>query len=227
MARLPLSELAAYPRKILSNGSSPLNVSSIHKRDISRRLIFPRLGAKGYRAYLPSEPPFTRYGRSIFLSRRVPAAWLPFSGTTCCSPAQRSHGKPRSRRISRSSSRALSPLDTCAHCLPLLSTASSKAPFVRGPRNLELSPEDTRVCASRMSIYIATRARQHENKRRKCRGNEKESETLLACKQVASDSLIVAGSLGMIRSHATIFRLPSFPKQKLGRFEPAHCLESR
>lgn len=99
--------------------------------------------------------------------------------------------------------------------------------WFRGPRNLELSPEDTRVCASRMSIYIATRARQHENKRRKCRGNEKESETLLACKQVASDSLIVAGSLGMIRSHATIFRLPSFPKQKLGRFEPAHCLESR
>lgn len=166
MARLPLS-CRLYPRKIHTNGSWLLNVSSIHKRDISRRLIPPSPGFErrdtGTSARVPSLPnPLGVY----FYRGEVPAAW--FSGTTCCSPAQRIPRKASvatcTHGVFSSSHRALSPCfrHVCTlhakYILPLLSTASSKAPFVRGPRNLELSPneDDARACVRvlRMPTYV-------------------------------------------------------------------------
>lgn len=207
------------------------NASSIHKpRDISRRrLIFPRPRTKGSpRAYLPS----TRYiyfYRCEFLRRGgyVFRDHLLLSRPTI----------PRKASVAMythrgdSSSRALSPpSDTCARseALPFLSTATERPLFVRGPRNLELSPDedDARVCVA--DAYVRNRRARYNTKISggSVEASEKESETLLARKRVASDSLIVAGSLGMIRSHATIFRLPSFPKQKQKLGRPSRLIVS-
>ena len=149
-----------------------MNVSSIHKRDISRRLIsspLPPVSSEGTREPPRVYPPFRTHSWYISIAARFLRRG--FQGPPVALPPNGSHGKRRSRLVRTE----FFPLPTepfprhvctlhAKYILPLLSTASSKAPFVRGPRNLELSPnEDVRACVCcgcLPTLYIRSQARE-------------------------------------------------------------------
>lgn len=89
-----------------------MNVSSIHKRDISKRLIPPSPGFERRDTRTSTRVPSLPNPLGVYFYRgEVPAAW--FSGTTCCSPAQRIPRKASvatcTHGVFSSSHRALSP----------------------------------------------------------------------------------------------------------------------
>lgn len=111
-----------------------MNVSSIHKRDISRRLIsspLPPVSSEGTREPPRVYPPFRTHSWYISIAARFLRRG--FQGPPVALPLNGSHGKRRSRLVRTK----FFPLptepfprvsDTCAHCTPSISSLCSPRP---------------------------------------------------------------------------------------------------